>query len=558
MKKKFLVWTSIVVTLGLILTMMGLHFSYNKSSYDYSMDNILTHIETISKDKHSIYDTENIDEVRDYIKNELDSYGVDYHSVVHQEYDTVIPYTQDEVHVKFENIYVDIKGESDTYILLMAHFDSSPRKTKYGQVTEGSHGAMDDGYGVANLLEIARILSTQTNLKNGVKIAFLDGEEVGMKGSYELVDNYSSWLTGVNFVINVESRGNRGPLYVFRTNEENTNTIKFFKKAGFPFAFSMASDIFGLLPNATDFDAFLNAGYAGVDMANIDSLKYYHNQNDIYDNINKETIKKYQDTLLPLIEEYVSEEKYSDLNYFESESKSIFFTLFPDVVVSYSENVGWIFCIILLVAYFVINLISLITKNHRFLKSLLSSICWIMYFGVSFGLGYGIIKLLALVYNQPFNFMFTPFISGQFVYLVVISLLITVLGILWYKLQRKMKIDSMSSLVGAEFVFLLLYVASMFVLPGVSFALMIPLLVCLLIQIIMLFKSEKSKLIKIIIASLGLPIVIYIYNVIVYSIFSALSFGSLGLLMIFQAMLVSVVVPSLCSTKQTLDSISKN
>ena len=317
-----------------------------------------------------------------------------------------------------------------------------------------------------------------------MKIAFLDGEEVGMVGSYELVDNYSSWLTGVNFVVNVESRGNRGPIYVFRTNEKNAKTINFFKKAGFPFAFSMASDIFGSLPNATDFDAFLEAGYAGVDMANIDSLKYYHNQNDIYDNINEETVKKYQDTLLPLVEEYVTHEKYGDINYFESDSKSIFFTLFPDVVVSYSVLVSWIICVVVLLAYLAISVIGVINKKCHLLKSLLASVCWIFYIGVSFLLGFGIVRLLAFIYDQIYNFMFTPFISGHFVYLVITSILITILGVLCYKLQNKMKIDAMSSLVGAELILAIGYLVSMIVLPGASFALMIPLLVCVITQIV--------------------------------------------------------------------------
>jgi acetylornithine deacetylase/succinyl-diaminopimelate desuccinylase-like protein len=62
---------------------------------------------------------------------------------------------------------------SNDAVMLAAHYDSVP----------AGPGASDDGVGVANLLEIARVLSMVPSPKHPVVLLVTDGEEAGLLGA---------------------------------------------------------------------------------------------------------------------------------------------------------------------------------------------------------------------------------------------------------------------------------------------------------------------------------------------------------------------------------------
>ncbi|MCL1973842.1 MAG: M28 family metallopeptidase [Bacteroidetes bacterium] len=88
-----------------------------------------------------------------------------------------------ETELELENVVATLKGSDERVIALLAHYDS-----RGGNGNDGAAfapGANDDGSGVAALLEIARILSTQT-LGATIKLMFLSGEEHGLWGARQM------------------------------------------------------------------------------------------------------------------------------------------------------------------------------------------------------------------------------------------------------------------------------------------------------------------------------------------------------------------------------------
>ena len=151
--------------------------------------------------------------------------------------------------VDLENIYGELKGKSDSYILLATHYDSSHAKTERYAEIDGSLGAADAGYALATILETLRVIKEQNiELENGIKILFTDGEEYGLLGAKEAVKE-SEILDGVNYVINIEARGTECPAVMFETSPNNDAVLDLYKSSTSPFSYSITPEIYRLLPN---------------------------------------------------------------------------------------------------------------------------------------------------------------------------------------------------------------------------------------------------------------------------------------------------------------------
>jgi len=95
-------------------------------------------------------------------------------------------------------------------VLLAAHYDSVP----------AGPGASDDGAGVANLLEIARILKVLPARRHPIVLLVTDGEEAGLLGA--LLFTREHRLAGhVWAAVNMEARGVSGPSLMFETGTAN-------------------------------------------------------------------------------------------------------------------------------------------------------------------------------------------------------------------------------------------------------------------------------------------------------------------------------------------------
>jgi Zn-dependent M28 family amino/carboxypeptidase len=167
---------------------------------------------------------------------------------------------------------------------------------------------------LATLLEIARLYGSRNN-ENSIYILFTDGEETGLYGAI-MAAQETALMDKIGFVINVEARGVQGAAYMFETSTKNDKIIDFYRQAQLPVSYSLATAVYTVMPNMTDFTAFLAVGKQGLNFAVLDGLYYYHTPFDNYTNINVSSIQHYGSQILPLVEEYATNSAYADVDYF--------------------------------------------------------------------------------------------------------------------------------------------------------------------------------------------------------------------------------------------------
>ena len=187
------------------------------------------------------------------------------------------------------NIIAGVSSGSGKRIVLMAHTKS---------VAAGP-GAGDDVSGVATILEAIRALQARgLTGKHPITALFTDGEEGGLLGA---VSYLKTPLVGARTgaVINVESRGNQGPSYLFQTSDGDSRLIDLYARSVPHFAASsLYAEIYKILPNDTDLTPLLRAGVTGFNFAFIGNAAHYHTPLDRRENIDPRTLQQHGDNTL--------------------------------------------------------------------------------------------------------------------------------------------------------------------------------------------------------------------------------------------------------------------
>jgi acetylornithine deacetylase/succinyl-diaminopimelate desuccinylase-like protein len=175
MKKKYSSILSIVFILGILglifAAMMPQWIAAEDDSLNaFSTNRAFLQVEAITKKPHFV-GSKNHEIVADYLVKELQKLGLE---TSFQEGYTLSDWGN---LVKSKNILARIKGtNSSKALLLLSHYDSAPHSY--------SHGASDDGSGVATILEGVRaFLYHKTPPKNDIIILFSDAEELGLNGA---------------------------------------------------------------------------------------------------------------------------------------------------------------------------------------------------------------------------------------------------------------------------------------------------------------------------------------------------------------------------------------
>lgn len=170
-----------------------------------------------------------------------------------------------------ENILAVRKGARDNgAILLTAHYDSA----------WAGPGVADDGAGVAAVLEIARLATTQPEFSNDVIFLITDGEEQGLIGADAFATQHALFPT-VRAVINLEARGSSGASTMFETGDKNRGMIRMLaKNLDHPVANSLAYEVYRRMPNDTDFSVYRAYGLPGVNFAFTGKASIYHSRID--------------------------------------------------------------------------------------------------------------------------------------------------------------------------------------------------------------------------------------------------------------------------------------
>ena len=232
------------------------------------------------------------DQVRDYLLSTLRSYRLS-------------PEVQDAVSVqggelsanaggvglaRVRNVVARIPGSDPTgQIVLVAHYDS----------VQTGPGGNDDAAGVSTILEVARALGSGPLLRNDIVLVLTDGEEACLCGAQAFVDqNPLGRAKGV--VLNVEARGSSGPAIMFETSKNNAKLVELYGRTPRPVGTSFAVEIYRLMTNDTDFSAFRDAGWTGLNSAYIDGAAVYHAPTDQPATMNRDSLQQHGDNTLAL------------------------------------------------------------------------------------------------------------------------------------------------------------------------------------------------------------------------------------------------------------------
>jgi hypothetical protein len=175
--------------------------------------------------------------------------------------------------------HADLAGQE--VVLLAAHYDSVP----------AGPGASDDGAGVANLLEIARVLTQHAPPKHPIALLITDGEEAGLLGA-QLFTREHALAKQVRAAVNMEARGVSGPSLMFETGNANAWLMRLYAAStAEPITNSLNYVVYKTLPNNTDFTVFKAAAYQGFNFAFIGDVAHYHTPLDNWANSSATTMQ---------------------------------------------------------------------------------------------------------------------------------------------------------------------------------------------------------------------------------------------------------------------------
>ena len=313
-------------------------------------------IENISKERHSIIHPEARAEVREYLVARLEEMGA-----------LTRRYSYPDVEGKgyrfdAENIVAEFpplkESKDPTWLLMVAHYD-----LRYPWVpvrdTTCSYGAADDGYGLAVVLESARVaLEHRDTWSQGLRILFTDGEEVGMVGMKCAFGNERALFEDVGLIINVEGRGPFGPALLFETSGGNQEIMALYAaNARYPYTFSLTNVVYSLMPNFTDFTVVKDE-IPVMNFSTIADINHYHTSLDNFDFVRPATLQHYGEQVVPVINAYLSDPKYASRDALRSDKDRVFFTIPLIGLLNFSKPwylVASIAIFILAILLFVLN-----------------------------------------------------------------------------------------------------------------------------------------------------------------------------------------------------------
>jgi Peptidase family M28 len=227
-------------------------------------------------------------------------------------------------------------------IFLVAHYDS----------VQTGPGGNDDAAGTSAILEAARALTSGPRLRNDVVFVLTDAEEACLCGAKAFVDQHPLARDG-GVVLNLEARGSTGPAIMFETAARNAGLVDVFGRAAHPVGTSFAVEVYRLLPNDTDFTAFREKGFTGLNSAYIDGAAVYHTPLDTPGAMNRDSLQHHGDNVLSLTRELGDR----DLPGLRSGGDATYFTV-PGGLVRYPGSWTWPLAALALVAVLVLAWLS--------------------------------------------------------------------------------------------------------------------------------------------------------------------------------------------------------
>ena len=316
----WLISCAIAVILGLSVCWLPAPLPITAPASDFSAERGLEHVRAIAQKPHPAGSEENL-RVRGYVVSALSALGL-----------RVRVLEGERSGVRLGNVYAELQGErgGKPVVLLVSHYDSTP----------GGPGAADAASGVATLLETLRAVRAGPPLLNGLAILVTDGEEDqrGLLGARLFVETHPELWRDVKVVLNLEARGNHGPVLMFQTGRGNLDLIALLSKTcPYPIAQSFSQEVQRRMPNDTDFTEFLRIGSTGLNFSFVGGVEYYHSQRDTPDNLSLRTLQHYGSYLLPLTLRLGNADGPT-LQSLQGQGDAIFFPLWRGMLVHYPAD----------------------------------------------------------------------------------------------------------------------------------------------------------------------------------------------------------------------------
>ncbi|NOJ93028.1 M20/M25/M40 family metallo-hydrolase [Corallococcus coralloides] len=256
----------------------------------FSAERAREHLRFIGAEPHAL-GTPRHAEVRDYLQARLRDVGAE----VQVQREPVFAPAQGipRPAANVENVVGRLRakdGAKGTPVMLVAHYDSVPT----------GPGASDNGAAVASILEVARALQQGPALAGDVLFLFTDAEEQHLLGSTAFVASHP-WARESGVVLNVDARGNAGPLLMFEVSPGGGWLVRrLAEEAPDVGAGSLFTAVYQRMKNATDFTALRQGGWQGLNFANVEGTQAYHSRKETVDAVSDGLLQQQGDTLLAL------------------------------------------------------------------------------------------------------------------------------------------------------------------------------------------------------------------------------------------------------------------
>jgi hypothetical protein len=261
----------------------------------FSAERAFAHVRVVGAQTHVAGSPAN-DRVRDYLVDVLRGLGLEteVQDTVGEEAGQLGGAAGGATLARVRNVVARLPGAASTgRIFLVAHYDS----------VQVGPGGNDDGAGVSTILEVARALTTGARPRNDIVFVLTDAEEACLCGAAAFASGHPLAAAG-GVVLNLEARGSTGPVIMFETSRDNAALVDVFGRAApHPVGTSFAVEVYRRLPNDTDFTAFLDRGFIGLNAAYIDGGAIYHTPLDTPARMDRSTLQQHGDNALALARE---------------------------------------------------------------------------------------------------------------------------------------------------------------------------------------------------------------------------------------------------------------
>ncbi|MFI7603887.1 M28 family peptidase [Micromonospora sp. NPDC049366] len=263
---------------------------------DFSAGRAYEHVKIIAARTHPAGSPAN-DQVRAHVEQVLRGLGLET-----QVQDTVAPEAGQlsgaaggATLARVRNVVARLPGTDPTgKVFLVAHYDS----------VQTGPGGNDDAAGTSAILEVARALAAGPRPRNDIVFVLTDAEEACLCGAAAFASGHPLAADG-GVVLNLEARGSTGPVIMFETSRNNAKLVDVFGRAApHPVGTSFAVEIYRALPNDTDFTAFLDEDFLGLNSAYIDGGAIYHTPLDTPAALDRASLQQHGDNALGLAREF--------------------------------------------------------------------------------------------------------------------------------------------------------------------------------------------------------------------------------------------------------------